>query len=252
MKRSLSFDVKIFAYHFNGRAFHNVVAEKIGSTYPEKIMLIGAHYDTVLNSPGADDNASGIAALLELVRLFNNVKTAQSIRFVAFTLEEPPHFGTAQMGSYVYAQECKKQQENIVMMASLEMLAYFSNKRNSQKYPHPDMTAKFTDKGNFITIVGDTNSKSIVKKLSSSMDKNSTVPALPMVADPSIPGVSLSDHAPFWDAGYKAIMITDTAFYRNHNYHESTDTLDTLDFKSYAKVVSGLYYSFKQLDAEGI
>ena len=247
-----SFEIKDLSYSYKSVTFHNIVAEKIGTHYPDEIIIIGAHYDTVYNSPGADDNASGIAALLELIRLLDNYKSKRTIRFVAFTLEEPPFFGTPQMGSYVYAQKCKEQQENIITMVSLEMLAYFTDKKNSQKYPHPDMAAQYSNKGNFITIVGNENSKLIAEKVTAGLKSFCAVPALCLIANPAVPGVDLSDHAPFWNAGYRAIMITDTAFYRNHHYHEPSDTIDTLNFEYFSEVVSGLFQSFKQLDMEGV
>lgn len=250
--RSSSFHIKDLEYRHEQLTFHNIVAEKIGNKYPEEIIIIGAHYDTVYNSPGADDNASGIAALLEFIRLYDAYKNQRTMRFVAFTLEEPPFYSTSKMGSHVYAQICKELQENIITMVSLEMLAYFTNKNKSQQYPHPDMVALYPDRGNFIGIVGDEKSKLIVEKITQTVKNYSNIPVESLVAHRAVPGVSLSDHASFWNFGYKAIMVTDTAFYRNPHYHRSDDTIDTLNFKYFSKLVLGLYHSFKLLDLEGI
>jgi len=250
--RKSSFQVTDFMYHHEQRDFHNIVASKIGQQYPEEIVIIGAHYDTVNNSPGADDNASGIAAILELIRLLNFYENKRTIRFVAFTLEEPPFYGTAQMGSQVYAQLCKQHNENIIMMVSLEMLAYFTKKKKSQQYPLPEMAKTFPDQGNFIAIIGDVKSGLVVKKLTTLFQQYSSHHVQSLISHQSVPGVNLSDHVSFWKEGYKALMITDTAFYRNPHYHKSNDTIDKLDFKSYAQIVSGLQYTFQQFDVAGI
>jgi len=247
-----TFTIKDSAYNYNNYLFHNIIAEKKGAHHPDEIFIIGAHYDTVYNSPGADDNASGIAALLEFIRLFDKYKNDRTLRLVAFTLEEPPFHATPNMGSYVYAQQCNQLQESILTMVSLEMLAYYTDQENTQKYPHPDMTSQFPSKGDFITIVGNDFSKQVVKQVFRGFKNNSKVPVMPMVAHSSTPGVDLSDHAPFWNLGYRAIMITDTAFYRNPHYHEPSDTIDTLNFKTYAQTVWGLSETFKQFDREGI
>ena len=250
MRQSL-FRIKEYDYYYNNLIFRNIVAEKIGMRYPHEIIIIGAHYDTVHNSPGADDNSSGIAALLEFIRLFDDYENQRTMRFIAFTLEEPPFHDTPKMGSYVYAHSCKRRQENILFMISLEMLAYFSNKRGSQKYPHPNMINKYPNKGNFITIVGNNKSLAITQKLTDILNRHGSVHAYPIIATPEISGANLSDHSPFWNLGYKAMMITDTAFYRNPNYHEPNDTIDTLNFKHFSKLVFGLYQSLMQLDKEG-
>lgn len=251
MKKS-SFQVKDLGFGYQKFIFTNIEAEKIGNTHPEEIIVIGAHYDTVIGTPGADDNASGVATLLEFIRLFDDYDNKRTLRLVAFTLEEPPFHGTPQMGSYVYAKRCSDRRERIIAMFSLEMLAYYSNKRKTQKYPNSEMARQYTDKGNFISIVSNEDSGAVGEKICREIKNHSAVPAVFLVAHPSIPGVNLSDHDSFWSFGYKALMITDTAFYRNPNYHKAGDTIDTLNFKYFSKMVGALYYAFRQLDLEGV
>jgi hypothetical protein len=248
MKRCSTFNIFDQRYEYEGNEYHNLVAEKIGSTKPEEIIIIGAHYDTALKSPGADDNGSGIAALLELIKWFDNYENERTLRFIAFTLEEPPVFGTPNMGSYVYANSCQQKQEKILAMFCLEMLAYFSNKKGSQRFFSPELKARFPDKGNFISIVGDLNSKILVETLTELLKKTTVIPVEPLVAYQPIKGINFSDHASFWSFGYRAVMITDTAFYRNNHYHEPSDTVDTLNFNLFAKLVVGLHAAFIGMD----
>jgi Zn-dependent M28 family amino/carboxypeptidase len=251
MERS-SFNLKDLSYKYRGHEYHNIIAEKIGHEFPDEIFITGAHYDTVIHSPGADDNSSGIAALLELVRLFDNYDNKRTIRFVAFTLEEPPFYGTSNMGSRVYAKACKAKRENIIMMIALEMLAYFTNKKNSQNYPTPDMAADHPNKGNFIGIVGNADSERIVDIVSTEMKNYADIPVESIISLPHMLGASFSDHGSFWEFGYRAIMITDTAFYRNPYYHQPEDTIETLNFKYFSKFVHGFSHVLKKLDVNGL
>lgn len=235
-------------YEIDGRTFTNIIAERIGTNNSDDIFIIGAHYDTVEESPGADDNATGIAALLEMVRLFGDFQSQRSYRFVAFTLEEPPYYGTSGMGSQVYSRYCQEQNDKIMFMTSLEMLGYFVNKKNSQSYPQPQLMSKHPHKGNFISVVGEETDRSLVKKVSHTLKKHTAIPVEMLVAHRAVHGVNLSDHASFWQAGYRAIMVTDTAFYRNPHYHKSDDTIDTIHFNKFSDLVYGLAGTFKDFD----
>ncbi len=247
MNRS-SLDVNQVNFSFENQTFTNIVAEKKGNENTGQIFIVGAHYDTVEDSPGADDNATGIAGLLEMIRLFNNFENKRTYRFVAFAQEEPPFYGTPQMGSHVYAELCKQKNENVLFMTSLEMLGYFLRGKNSQRYPQPDLARKHPTRGNFISVVGDPESKPLLKKVSKTICKFTTIPIEVFIAHRATPGANLSDHASFWKFGFRAIMITDTAFYRNPHYHKPDDTIDTIHFKKFSDLVYGLAEAYKEFD----
>ena len=202
-------------------------------------MVIGAHYDTVYDCPGADDNTSGIAALLELARALKDSHPARTVRFVAFVNEEPPWFQTDDMGSLVYAEQAHKLKENIVAAISIETIGMYSDAEGSQEYP-AGFKSLYPSKGNFIAFVGDLGSRSLVRQAVRSFREVTKFPSEGSAAPGAIPGVGWSDHWSFWQEGYPAIMVTDTAPFRNVNYHRPTDTPETLDYDSMARVVHGL------------
>ncbi|UCE05160.1 MAG: M28 family peptidase [bacterium] len=237
-------------YHYNKKPINNLIIEKVGQKLPDEIIVIGAHYDTVIESPGADDNATGIACLLELIRLLHNYNNQRTLRFVAFTLEEPPFFGTEQMGSNVYARSCKEKGENIVGMIALEMLGYYTEKRRSQNYPLPDMGGQYSDRGNFIAVVTNDQYGQLAIDFAEKIKEVSLIKAKTIISNFHIHGIDLSDHSSFWKYNYPAIMITDTAFYRNPDYHEVSDTIDTLNFKYFTRAVYALGYALKRLDQQ--
>lgn len=237
-------------YHYEKKMISNLIVEKIGQHRPDEIIIVGAHYDTVLDSPGADDNATGIACLLELIRLLHNYNNQRTLRFVAFTLEEPPFFGTDQMGSDVYARSCKEKNENIVGMIALEMLGYYTEKRRSQNYPLPDMVGQYSDRGNFIAVVTNDQYGQLAIDFAEKIKEVSLIKTKTIIPNFHIHGIDLSDHSSFWKYNYPAIMITDTAFYRNPHYHEVSDTIDTLNFKYFTRAVYALGYALKKLDQQ--
>jgi len=239
-------------YPYEKKSISNLIVEKIGQNAPDEIIVVGAHYDTVLDSPGADDNATGIACLLELIRLLHQYNNNRTLRFVAFTLEEPPFFGTEQMGSNVYAKSCKVKDENIVAMIALEMLGYYTEKRRSQKYPLPDMKGQYSDKGNFIAVVGNEESRRLANGFTEKITKASHIKSAAIIPHSHIHGIDLSDHSSFWKYNYTAIMITDTAFYRNPHYHEISDTIDTLNFRYFTRTAHALVYALKKLDQQDV
>ena len=201
-------------------------------------MLVGAHYDSVFGAPGANDNGTGVAALLALARRFAGKEAKHTLRFVAFVNEEPPYFQTEQMGSFVYAGRCKARSDRIAAMISLETIGYFSDMPRSQKYPVAALGAFYPKVGNFIGIVGDVRSRWLVRRAVAEFRKDEKIPAEGAALPSFIAGVGWSDQWSFWKHGYPGIMITDTAPFRYPHYHEPTDTPDKLDYDRFALVVS--------------
>lgn len=234
--------VRSQTYLVEGREMRNIIASQPGQRLPEETILVGAHYDTVPETPGADDNASGVAGMLELARLSSASPTARTLKFVAFSNEED-----GMMGSRVYARRAKEEGEKIVAMLSLEMIGFFSDQVGSQQYP-AGLRFFYPDTGNFIGVVGHLRYMGLVWKVKTALKKHSTVPVESLAGVSWIRGIELSDHTSFWREGYPALMITDTAFYRNPHYHTSTDTSETLDYKRMAEVVLGLYHVLNSLD----
>lgn len=211
-----------------------------GATEPAAVVVIGAHYDTVPTTPGADDNASGVAALLELGRRLKGAKLPRTVRLVAFTNEEPPYFKTAQMGSLVYARAAASAGDRVVAMLSLETLGYYDPRPGSQSYP-PGLGLLYPDRGDYLAFVGNTGSAALVKTAIEAFRGAVDFPAESIAAPAFVTGIDFSDHWSFWQAGFpQAVMVTDTAFMRNRHYHEPTDTPDRLDYARLARVVDGL------------
>lgn len=217
----------------------NLEVEVRGRTRPEEIVVIGAHYDTVPESPGADDNASGVAALLALAGDFARTRPERTLRFVAFANEEPVYFQTEFMGSLVYARACKRRGERIVAMVSLESIGYFSDVRGSQDYPFP-LSFFYPSRGNFVAVVGNRESRALVRQVTRAFRATKVLPCESAALPDVLPGIGWSDHWAFWREGYPAVMVTGTATYRNPHYHQPTDKPDTLDYERLAAAVRGL------------
>lgn len=232
-------DVKRQSFTYMENTYHNIIGEVKGDNDSE-ILVIGAHYDTVPGTPGADDNASGIAGLLELARLATENPVSRTVCFGAFTLEEPPFFKTSHMGSYVYAKSLKENKVKVEGMVSLEMIGYYCEKKGCQYYPFSFFKWFYPEKGNFIAFVGNISSKNFTRRTKHAFQKASVLPVVSLNTVSLVPGVDFSDHSSFWNFDYPAFMITDTAFYRNPNYHTAGDRADTLDYKRMALLVSGL------------
>ncbi len=245
--KGIGFNVSTQPFEFDGIEYNNIIAEMKGSSFPERVYIIGAHYDTVMGTPGADDNASGVAGLIELARLLKNESLNKTVRFLAFTLEEPPFFRTEQMGSYVYAKSIRMKKDNVVGMISLEMIGYFVDSPESQYYPLPFFKLMYPDIGNFIAFVSNFRSRPLLLRAKEAFKKGTDLPVETLSSFSAIPGVDFSDHRSFWKFGYDAFMVTDTAFYRNPNYHINSDLPETLDYIRMSKVVSGLAASIKDL-----
>jgi Zn-dependent M28 family amino/carboxypeptidase len=202
--------------------------------------VLGAHYDTVGGSPGANDNGTGVAALLELARRFAGRPQARTIRFVAFVNEEPPFFQTPQMGSLVYADAARARGDRIVGMLSLETMGYYSDEPGSQQYPVPEMAGMYPDVGNFIGFVSNLESSTLLSAARRAFAERTSFPLQTAAMPGELPGAGWSDHWSFWHAGYPALMVTDTAPWRYPWYHSAGDTPDKIDFEKLADVVNGL------------
>jgi Zn-dependent M28 family amino/carboxypeptidase len=214
----------------------------------ESALIIGAHYDSVPGCPGANDNASGVAAVLELARLLSGHGKQRAIRFVAFANEEPPFFMSELMGSRVYAQRCRERGERIAGMFSLETVGYYSNQPNSQQYPGPALFQRlYPDTGNFIGFVSNVSSRTFMRDAAREFRRVAKFPSEGVAAPADIPGIGWSDHWAFWQEGYSAVMLTDTAPYRYPHYHLASDTPDKLNYHSFARVVWGLSKMFMAL-----
>ncbi len=237
------YDVTSQHYRAKGVDCANLEVTRAGSDVTEPIILIGAHYDSVQGSPGANDNGSGVATLLELSRLFSSINPKTSIRFVAFVNEEPPFFFWQQMGSMIYAKDVRKRQEKIHFMVSLETIGYFQDYAGSQSYP-PVIKWFYPDRGNFIAFVSNLRSRNVMHQAADVFRQCSSFPLQCIATFSWIPGVSWSDHMAFWRNGYRAFMITDTAFYRYPYYHTAQDTPDKIDYQSLAKLTESLFRTF--------
>jgi hypothetical protein len=233
------------AYEIGGRVCHNLEAEIAGAD--AQIVLIGAHYDSVFGSPGANDNGSGVAALLALARRFAGKPQVHTLRFVAFVNEEPPYFQTPKMGSMVYARRSKARGDRIRAMISLETIGYYSDSRGSQTYPSPGLGLFYPRTGNFIGFVGNVPSRTLLRQVMAVFREQRKLPAEGAALPGFIPGVDWSDQWSFWQHGYPGIMITDTALFRYAHYHAATDTPDKLEYDRFALVVSGLQSVIAQL-----
>lgn len=236
---SAGYAVSFHEYECEGETVRNIEAELRGTSSPEEIVVIGAHYDAHIGQ-SADDNASGTAGVLELARAFSGKPLLRTVRFLAFVNEEPPYFQVpGKMGSEVYAARCVERGENIVSMLSLEMIGYYTTEEGSQKYPWP-LNMIYPSTGDFVAFVGSYGNRALVRECVRAFRTRTPFPSEGAALPRSLPGVDFSDHWSFSYHGFSAAMVTDTAFYRNPHYHERSDTPETLDFDRMARVVSGL------------
>ena len=237
--------VSVQDFGVRGTTYRNVVAS-FGPEEGERI-VVGAHYDAAGPYPAADDNASGVAGLIEVARLLSAEPLKTRADLVAYPLEEPPFFRTGHMGSAVHARSLRAQGVKVRLMMSLEMIGYFTDAEGSQQFPLAILKAFYPSRGNFITVVGTLGQASAVRRVKRAMRKASPLPVHSINAPRWIPGVDFSDHASYWDEGYAAVMITDTAFYRNPYYHTARDTAGTLDYARMAMVVQGIHAAVQRL-----
>jgi len=249
--RGQGYEVTGQAYEVLGVQCANLEAIKRGATRTNEVLLIGAHYDTVPGSPGANDNGSGVGALLELSRLFAHSIPAVTVRFVAFVNEEPPFFMTDRQGSTVYAKAARARGDDIRLMVSLETIGYFRHASGSQSYP-PLFRLFYPDRGDFLALISNIDSLALTRQIARVFRRHSDVP-LEYAGVPSfVPGVSWSDHRSFWKEGYRACMVTDTAFYRYPYYHTPEDTPDKLSYRELERVVDGLGLTLVDIASSGL
>lgn len=235
-------------YEVDGKVYKNVICS-FGTENPQRI-IVGAHYDVCGNQEGADDNASGVVALLELARQLKGQKLNKRIDLVAYTLEEPPHFRTKYMGSYIHAKYLSDHKIDVFGMLSVEMIGYFKDEKKSQDYPIGILSWFYGNKGNYITLVNKFGKGKFARQFSKNFKKSETIKTKKFTGPRALPGIDFSDHLNYWNFGYSAMMITDTSFYRNKNYHQKTDTMETLDITRMAKVVDGIYLTLLKLTQE--
>jgi Zn-dependent M28 family amino/carboxypeptidase len=230
----------------NGKEVRNIEVEVPGGAHAGEVVIVGAHYDSVLGAVGANDNGSGVAAMLELARLFKDARPARTLRFVAFVNEEPPYYESDEMGSRVYARRSRERGEHIVAMLSLETIGYYSDEPGSQQYPFP-LSLFYPSTGNFLAFVANLGSRGLLHEALGSFRRNAQFPSEGVAAPAFIPGVDWSDHGSFWEENYPALMVTDTALYRYPHYHTLEDTPDKVDYERLARVVTGLHGMLRDL-----
>ena len=233
-------------YKADGRDCDNLEVEIRGTSSPGEVVVVGAHYDSVVNCPGANDNASGVAGLLALARALANSKPERTLRLVAFVNEEPPHFRTSEMGSRVYARRCRERNETVTAMLSLETIGCFTDQPDTQKYPAP-LGLCYPSTGNFIAFVGNVGSRSLVRRCVKTFRARAPFPSEGAALPGFLPGVGWSDHESFWENGFPAVMVTDTAPFRFAHYHLRGDTPDKVDFERCARVVAGVEQVIREL-----
>ena len=243
--KEFGYQPKRQTYKCRGLDCFNIDAEIKGTRNPKEIVIIGGHYDSAFGTPGANDNGSGTAAMLVLANHFKNSKPERTLRFVAWTNEEPPYFQDSErrgeMGSWVYARKCRKEDQNIVAVMSLETMGYYTNEKNSQKYP-PPLSLLFPSTGNFVGFVSNVKSSRFQRQVIKTFREHAKVPSEGASLPEVVQGVGWSDHWSFWQEDYVGIMVTDTAPFRYPHYHKKTDTPDKINFLEFAKVIDGLKF----------
>lgn len=222
-----------------GHTFFNVLAA-LGPSAAD-VIVVGAHYDAAEPGVGADDNASGVAGLIELAGLLAREELAVRVELVAYALEEPPYFGTRSMGSHAHVQALLARGARVRAMLSLEMIGYFRDEPASQQVPAPGLALLYPSRGDFIAVVSCLGQGRLVRRVKRAMAESIDLSVRSINAPRALPGIDFSDQFHYWDAGFDALMITDTAFYRNPNYHQASDTPDTLDYRRMAEVVEGVH-----------
>jgi Zn-dependent M28 family amino/carboxypeptidase len=234
--------VERLPYLVKGQEVLNLVAELPGTKRADEIVVLGAHYDTVWVTPGADDNASAVAVMLEVARLMRSSRPGRTVRFVAFPCEEMPHFHTREMGSQVYARRCRDLGERVVGMCCLEMVGYYTREKNQRIPPAIPRFLRwyFPRRGDFLAAVGNLRSWKLAWKFRRGFRRAVRFPLFTICLPELVQEIRLSDNSSFWDHGYPALMLTDTSFLRNPHYHLASDTPDTLDYEAMAQVTLGV------------
>jgi Zn-dependent M28 family amino/carboxypeptidase len=249
--RAQGYAVSRQAFDAYGVRCANLEASRPGATRPGEILLIGAHYDSVRGCPGANDNGSGVAAMLEISGRLAALTPAITVRFVAFVNEEPPSFQTGQQGSVVYAKAARARGDDIRLMVSLETIGCYFDAPGTQRYP-PLFRHVFPDRGNFLGLVSDLRSGRALRRMAKTFRRHSDFPLEHVATFRWVPGVAWSDHLSFWRQGYRALMVTDTAFYRYRYYHTPEDTPDKLNYGGFERATDGLAHCFAAMADEGL
>ncbi|MDP2654276.1 MAG: M28 family peptidase [Candidatus Omnitrophota bacterium] len=237
--RALGYQVEIFPYQTLGMTFKNILATDPLRSPELPRILVSAHYDTCFN-PGADDNASGVAGMLELARLVKDQDLPANVQFAAFVNEEPPFFRTEHMGSRVFLKDHKERVKGLSGVITLEMIGYFSDRPFSQEY-YPLLGPFYPNRADFITVIGNYASRDLLGRVKKSFQAHRQITVASIIAPEFLPGVTYSDHWSFWREGIPAVMVTDTAFMRNPHYHKLSDLPETLDYERMARVIHGLH-----------
>jgi Zn-dependent M28 family amino/carboxypeptidase len=243
---SLGYTASRQRFEAMGIPVENLEVELPGTSKTKEIVLVGAHYDSVRGCPGANDNASGVAALLELARALQVHSLSRTVRLVAFVNEEPPFCFTSEMGSDRYAERSRARGEKIVAMLSLETIGYYSSAKGSQRYPMP-FDLFYPSTGDFISFVGNLRSRGLVRRSVGAFRRATHFPCEGVAAPGFLPGIFWSDQWSFWRRGYRAVMVTDTAPFRYPSYHTEEDTLEKIDYDRLARVVGGLEHVVQEL-----
>lgn len=244
------FEVKRETFDVSGKPTDNLIVNIAGTKYPNQIVVLGAHYDSTPSTPGADDNASAVAVLIETARMLPELKPQRTVRLVAFACEESPYFHTDEMGSLVHARGCREREEDVIGMLCLEMVGYYLEGPDSQQIPAgiPKwLRWIFPAQGNFLAAVGNPRSWRLCWRFRGGFRKGSRLPLFSIVLPESIREIHLSDNSAFWAFGFPALMLTDTSFLRNPHYHQTTDTSETLDYERMAEVTKGVAAAVKML-----
>jgi Zn-dependent M28 family amino/carboxypeptidase len=246
--QACGYHIEPHEYEARGVPVRNLVAEIHGSRRPDEIVLVGAHYDSVMGCPGANDNGTGVAALLEIARLLVDQRPDRTVRFVAFVNEEPPFSFSREMGSRAYSRRSRQRNDDIVAMLSLETIGCYFDSPGTQRYPFP-LSFFYPRTGNFIGFVGNLSSRRLVRTCVAAFRRTTNFPSEGAAAPGYMPGIFWSDHWSFWREGYRALMVTDTAPFRYPYYHTPLDTPEKVDYDRTARVVVGLAAVVKALAA---
>jgi len=242
--------VKKHTYLVKGKEYSNLEIEIQGHALPSEIIIISAQYDTLPDSPGANNNGSGMAILFQLSRLLKKHTPSRTLRLLNFVNEEDPFFGTEMMGSYQYAKKCREQHEDIRVMLSLDALGIYTDRLGSQKYPFP-FSVFYPDRGNFLAFIGDFSSRKYMVETTRGFKKGSSFPIEAGVLPKWVEGAGWSDHLSFWKFGYPGIMVTDTGGFRSTSHTTKEDTMEKLNFEAMSRVVLGMYCTIVDLTRKG-
>ncbi|PHR47038.1 MAG: peptidase M28 [Fluviicola sp.] len=228
-------------YMVGNKEYKNVIC--VFGKKNAKTVVVGAHYDVCGDQDGADDNASGVVGLLELAKLLKGEKLKHRIEIVAYTLEEPPYFRTENMGSYIHAKSLYENGADVYGMFCLEMIGYYDDSKKSQDYPLGILSLFYGNRGNYITLVNKFSKGKFSRKFNKRFKRQKLIRTKKFTAPAKLPGIDFSDHLNYWAFDFSALMITDTAFYRNKNYHQTTDTIETLDLLRMSKVIDSVFHA---------